>query len=93
MAKNAKVNAALIFFLYFWVLFYRKRALIVDNRLSVFFIEPMNTHNTNNLIPYFAPQTDIFEIQVESNFMVESTTNFSSTFDFGEGGVEDGGDI
>ena len=56
----------------------------------------MNTHNDNNRLPYLAPQTEIIAIQVESNFMVESTTGFSSSFDFGDGDdnhVGDGGDI
>ena len=68
-----------------------------DSALTIFiyFYTPlltttMNTHNNRNLCPYVAPQTETIDIQVESNFMVES---FSSTFDFGESGVEDGGDI
>ena len=40
---------------------------------------------------YVAPQTEIIVFQLESNFM--GTTTFSSSFSFGESGVEDGGDI
>ena len=51
-------------------------------------------NNDNSRLPYIAPQTEIIVIQVESNFMVESTAYFAPDFDFGDDNyVGDGGDI
>ena len=39
---------------------------------------------------YVAPQTEVVVFQLENNFL---STTFTSSFSFGESGVEDGGEI
>ena len=45
-----------------------------------------------NLI-YAAPLSEVLELRAERSFLETGSGGFSGSFDFGSGGVEDGGEL